>query len=37
VQRAGGSGEGMGTPLELFAHGILELEPEIRELIRKAA
>jgi uncharacterized protein YdiU (UPF0061 family) len=32
-----GSGEGKGTPLELFADGILALEPEIRELIRAAA
>jgi len=30
-------GEGKGTPLELFTVGILELEPEIRELIRAAA
>ena len=33
----GGSGEGKGAPLELFADGILELEPEIQELIRAAA
>ena len=33
----GGSGESKGTPLELFADGILELQPEIRELIRAAA
>jgi hypothetical protein len=33
----GRSGEGKVTRLELFAVGILELEPEIRELIRAAA
>ncbi len=30
------SGEGTGTPLELFSSGVLELEPQIRELIRAA-
>ena len=33
----GENGEGKVTRLELFAVGILELEPEIRELIRAAA
>ena len=33
----GESGEGKVTPLELFADGILDLDPEIRELIRAAA
>ncbi len=32
-----GGGEGKGTPLELFSSGVLELEPEIWELIREAA
>ena len=31
------NGEGKGTPLELFSSGVLELEPEIWELIREAA
>jgi len=31
------NGEPEGTPLELFSSGILELEPQIRELIRAAA
>ena len=30
-------GEGKGTRLELFAEGVADLEPEIRELIRAAA
>ena len=33
----GESGEGKGTRLELFAEGVTDLEPEIRELIRAAA
>ncbi len=32
-----GNGEGKRTPLELFSSGVLELEPEIWELIREAA
>ena len=31
------SGEGKVTPLELFADGILDLDPEIRGLIRATA
>ena len=31
------SGEGKVTPLVLFSSGILELEPQIWELIRAAA
>ena len=31
------SGEGKVTRLELFANGVADLEPEIRELIRAAA
>lgn len=37
VRAAARSGEGKGTQLELFADGILDLEPEIRDLIRAAA
>lgn len=37
VGAMGESGEGKVTPLELFADGILELKPEIQELIRAAA
>ena len=33
----GGSGEGKVTGLELFADGFLELQPEIRALIRAPA
>lgn len=33
----GESGEGKVTPLELFADGILDRDPEIQELIRAAA
>ena len=33
----GESGEGKVTRLELFSAGVMELEPEIRELIRTAA
>ena len=32
----GESGEGKVTRLELFANGVVALEPEIRELIRAA-
>ena len=37
VGAGGRNGEGKGTPLGLFADGILELAPEIGELIRAAA
>jgi hypothetical protein len=32
----GESGEGKVTPLELFAVGVFDLEPRIRDLIRAA-
>jgi hypothetical protein len=32
----GGNGEGKVTRLELFAGGVLELNPEVRELIHAA-
>jgi len=31
-----GSGEGKGTPLELFAYGVLALEEDVRALIQAA-
>ena len=37
VGALGGSGEGKVTPLELFAAGVLGLNPDIRDLSGRAA